>query len=216
MTIRRGTIVLDPGHGGTVKVGGSSPNNATSVSGVLEKHITLQIALLTRDAIARRAVADGHGVKVVLTRDRDVNLALSERARVAQMNGANVFLSIHCNASEGHNARGVETLVRPTAADNPNFADDRAFATAIQNAVLLTIRNADSATRDRGVKEQRLGVLRDSDLGPDVKACLVELEFIDVKAVDDLLNVNSQSQQTRVAIADALAGALIESLPVAV
>ena len=209
MATKSGTIVLDPGHGGTVKVGGSSPNNATSVSGIPEKQITLQIARLTRDAIARRAVTEGHAIRVVLTREADVNLALSERARVAKANGANVFLSIHCNASEGHNARGVETLVRPTAAGNPNFADDRTFAAAIQNALFLTISKADPATRNRGVKEQRLGVLRDSDLGPGVKACLVELEFIDVKAGDDLL----KSEQTRAAIADALAGTLIDSLP---
>lgn len=207
--MKKGTIVLDPGHGGSMKVGGSSPNNATSVSGLLEKNITLDIARLTRDAIAKRAVDNGHAVKVVLTRDSDVNLALSERAQVAQNHSANVFLSIHCNASEQHTARGVETLVRPTAADNPNFADDHAFATAIQNAVFLTIEKADPSTRDRGIKQQRLGVLRDADLGPNVKACLVELEFIDHKAGDAVL----RNPQTRVAIADALAGALIDQLP---
>ncbi len=211
MAKKSGTIVLDPGHGGTEKTGGSSPNNATSVSGLLEKNITLDIARKTRDAIGRRAVDEGHAVKVVMTRDADVNLALSQRAGVARTNGANVFLSIHCNASEKHNARGVETLVRPTAADNPNFADDRVFATAIQNAVVMSIRKTDSATPDRGVKEQRLGVLRDADLGPGVKACLVELEFIDIQAGDNLL----KSEQTRLQIADALAGALIESLPTA-
>lgn len=208
MATKSGTIVLDPGHGGTEKAGGSSPNNATSVSGLLEKDITLDIARKIRDAIGRRAVVEGHAVKVVLTRDADVNLALSQRAGVARANSAKVFLSIHCNASEKHNARGVETLVRPTAADNPNFAADRAFATAIQNAVVMSIRKTDSATPDRGVKEQRLGVLRDTDLGPDVKACLVELEFIDIKAGDDLL----KNEQTRLAIADALAVALIDSL----
>ena len=36
-----GTIVIDPGHGGDVKVGGSSPNNARGPSGVLEKALTL-------------------------------------------------------------------------------------------------------------------------------------------------------------------------------
>ncbi|MBV8516233.1 MAG: N-acetylmuramoyl-L-alanine amidase [Acidobacteria bacterium] len=215
MTQRRGTIVLDPGHGGTVKVGGSSPNNATSPSGVLEKNITLQMAFLTRDAVQRRAQAEGHDVRIVLTRESDVNLGLAQRAQVAQAHGANLFLSIHCNASDGHNARGVETLVRPTAADNPNHADDAAFATTIQNAVFMTIKKADPATKNRGVKEQQLGVLRDHDLGPNVRACLVELEFIDIPAVDALLNVGPAHGKTRAEIADALAGALIESLPVA-
>jgi N-acetylmuramoyl-L-alanine amidase len=215
MAQRKGTIVLDPGHGGTVKVGGSSPNNASSPSGVLEKNITLQMAFLTRDAIQKRAQNEGHDVKVVLTRDADVNLGLAQRAQVARAQGANLFLSIHCNASDGHNARGVETLVRPTAADNPNHADDAAFASAIQDAVFLTIKNADPATKNRGVKDQQLGVLRDADLGPNVKACLVELEFIDIAAVDALLNIGPTHGQTRAAVADALANALIQNLPVA-
>ena len=47
----KGTVVIDPGHGGTLEVGGSSANNATSPSGVLEKNMTLRMGLLVRDAI---------------------------------------------------------------------------------------------------------------------------------------------------------------------
>jgi N-acetylmuramoyl-L-alanine amidase len=64
------TICIDPGHGGTRKVGGSSPNNATGPPGTKEKALTLVIGLAARDVLSRR----GHTVFV--TRASDVNLVL--------------------------------------------------------------------------------------------------------------------------------------------
>jgi N-acetylmuramoyl-L-alanine amidase len=208
----KGTVVIDPGHGGTgPKVGGSSSNNATSPSGVLEKNITLRMAFLVRDAIAEAATLGNHDVKVILTRETDKNLGLDDRARVARTNKADVFLSIHCNASEKHNARGVETLISPQAV-NANFAADKAFAQRIQTAVLGAIKAHDPKTRDRTVKEQSLGVLRDASLGSTTRGCLVELEFIDVKAVDMLLNIGPNATQVRSDIAKAIGGAIIDEL----
>jgi N-acetylmuramoyl-L-alanine amidase len=207
----KGTVVIDPGHGGTAKVGGSSPNNATSPSGVLEKNITLRMAFLVRDAIAEAATLGNHDVKVILTRETDKNLGLSDRAKVAKTNKADVFLSIHCNASEKHNARGVETLISPQAV-NTNFAADKAFAQRIQTAVLGAIKAHDPNTKGRNVKEQTLGVLRDDSLGSTARGCLLELEFIDVKAVDELLNIGPNATQVRSDIAKAIAGAIIGEL----
>lgn len=211
--MKKGTIVLDPGHGGTKKEGESSANNATSPSGVMEKHVTLAVAMLTRDAIQKVAQDGGHDVRVVMTRDQDINVGLSARARVARQTDADLFLSIHCNASTGHNARGVETLIRGEEHNNPNVEDDLAFASSVQEAVFLTIKKHDPNTRDRRVKEQRLGVLNDAHLGGRTKACLVELEFIDRPDVDQLLNIGPSAPQVRQDIAAALASALIESLP---
>jgi N-acetylmuramoyl-L-alanine amidase len=208
----KGTVVIDPGHGGTLKVGGSSANNAASPSGVLEKTLTLQLGLLVREALQTAAHAGGHTVKVVMTRETDQNLGLADRAAVAKQNRANSFLSIHFNASEGHNARGVETLIRPTAAGNTNHAEDKAFAQRIQNAVFTAIQAHDPNTKDRGVKDQVLGVLKDTHLGDNVRACLLEVEFIDVRAVDDLLNLSPNATQVRRDIATAVAGALLEDL----
>ena len=210
---KRGTIIIDPGHGGSTLVGGSSPNNATSPSGVLEKNVTLAIAFLTREAIQAHAAAEGHQLEVVLTRESDVNVGLADRARFASTHDADLLLSIHCNASDAHTARGVETLVRPTSADNPNHADDRVFAKAIQEATLLAIKNRDPNTKDRGIKEKRLGVLNDAHLGAKAKACLVELEFIDRADVDALLNTGPHAHVVRSEIASSLARALISSLP---
>jgi N-acetylmuramoyl-L-alanine amidase len=209
------TIVIDPGHGGSTTIGGSSSNNATSASGVLEKTMTLQLALLVRDALNALSTP-GLPLTTVLTRQTDVNLGLAERAGVAANAKAARFLSIHCNGFD-RVTRGVETLVRPAADGNLNHAADHAFATRIQQAVFQTIREFDPATKDRGVKDQKLGVLRDADLGntpqnAPCRACLLELEFIDVPAVDALLNTGPDAARARGAIARAIAAAIVADL----
>ena len=210
----KGTVVIDPGHGGALETGGSSANNATTPSGILEKNMTLRFGLLVRDAIKAAATAGGHTIKVVMTRDTDKNLGLTARANVAKTNDADLFLSIHHNASNAHNARGLETLVRPKTAGNVNHADDISFAKKIQAGVLAALRAHDPTTKDRGVKDQFLGVLKDSALGNGVRACLVEIEFIDTKAVDELLNLNPNAAQVREDIAAAIAKACVAELKI--
>jgi len=208
---KKGTVVIDPGHGGVVEVGGSSPNNATSPSGVLEKNITLRLAFLVREELRQEAKVGNHQIKVVLTRKNDVNLGLTARAEVAKKNNADLFLSIHCNASEKHNARGVETLIRPKTAGNTNHAADKAFAQKIQDAVFSAVQAHDPKTKDRKVKDQVLAVLKDQHLGT-ARGCLVEIEFIDRTDVDQLLNIGPNSPAVRQDIARAIAHALIASL----
>ena len=210
----KGTVVIDPGHGGSLETGGSSANNATTPSGILEKNMTLRFGLLVRDAIKAAATAGGHTIKVVMTRDTDKNLGLTARANVAKANDADLFLSIHHNASIAHNARGLETLVRPKTAGNVNHADDVSFAKKIQAGVLGALRAHDSTTKDRGVKDQVLGVLKDTALGNGVRSCLVEIEFIDTKAVDELLNLNTNAAQVREDIAAAIAKACVAELKI--
>jgi N-acetylmuramoyl-L-alanine amidase len=208
----KGTVVIDPGHGGALETGGSSANNATSPSGVLEKNMTLRLGLLVREAIGEAAAQGNHNVTVLMTRDSDKNLGLAQRANVAKSNNADLFLSIHFNASNAHNARGVETLVRPKNAGNTNHAEDSAFAQRIQTAVFNAVKAQDPGTKDRRVKDQVLGVLKDKDLGTGVRACLVEVEFIDTKAVDELLNLNPDAPEVRADVAAAIAKACIAEL----
>lgn len=206
----KGTVVIDPGHGGSLDVGGSSKNNAQSPSGVLEKNMTLRFAFLVRDALAEAAALGGHDVKVFLTRDGDKNLGLSDRARVAKTKKADVFLSIHFN---GFNAktRGTETLIAPKAS-NSNHGADKALAQRVQTATLNAMKAHDAGAKDRKVKDQKLGVLNESSLGTKARGCLVEVEFIDVPAVDTLLNIGPDSPQVRVDICKAVAGALLADL----
>ncbi|MBC8139395.1 MAG: N-acetylmuramoyl-L-alanine amidase [Fibrella sp.] len=209
-------IVIDPGHGGTVAVDGSSANNARSPSGELEKNWTLDVAKRTRVAVLAKALSLGKNVEVVLTRETDINKGLTARANVARSRAAKLFLSIHFN---GFNAqvRGLETLIHPI---NVNIGQDRTFAQAVQTAVLGALHQIDPTTPglpsyNRGVKEQRLGVLNDVALGNTVashpcRACLVEIEFMDTSAVEQLFRLSvAATAVNRQKIADALADALL-------
>jgi N-acetylmuramoyl-L-alanine amidase len=90
------TVVIDPGHGGD-EVGALGPG------GAMEKDVTLAIARKLRAGIT-----NGLGYQVFLTRDKDEAVALDERAAVANNYKADLFLSIHANASRAHGARGSE------------------------------------------------------------------------------------------------------------
>ena len=208
------TIVIDPGHGGTGSIGGSDGNHAVSPSGVKEKDLTLILANLAKSALQNAAANGGHTLNIVMTRTGDVNLSLAHRARVARTNNADRFLSIHLN---GFNkvTRGVETYVR-RALDNVNFTEDKRFARRIQNAVFDVIEGFDSGSNDRGVKGEKFGVLNDVQLGNtsggNCRACLLEVEFLDVPAVDVLLNTGPNAGIVRSGIARAIANAIIEDL----
>jgi N-acetylmuramoyl-L-alanine amidase len=96
--------VLDPGHGG-------KDTGAVGPSGVVEKDVTLDIA----HRAARVLV--GQGTEVLLTRDDDRFVPLEERTARANAFSADLFVSIHCNASEGKGRRGVETYVLDATRD---------------------------------------------------------------------------------------------------
>jgi N-acetylmuramoyl-L-alanine amidase len=90
-------IVIDPGHGG--KDPGAIGKKKTK-----EKNITLQVAQRLKPLLEKRLK-----VKVVLTRNRDEFVALSERGKIANAAGGKLFVSIHCNAARNRKASGIET-----------------------------------------------------------------------------------------------------------
>ena len=90
------TVVIDPGHGGD-DTGTTGPN------GVLEKDVTLQVA--TR---LRRAIESLLGLRVVMTRNGDRMIRLDERAAIANNNKADLFISLHANASLSPAPSGAE------------------------------------------------------------------------------------------------------------
>lgn len=91
-------VVLDPGHGGR-------DTGAVGPDGIKEKDVTLDIAHRAAPVLA------GQGIQVVLTRDDDHFVSLEERTARANAFGADLFVSVHCNASESKGRRGVETYV---------------------------------------------------------------------------------------------------------
>jgi N-acetylmuramoyl-L-alanine amidase len=85
-TIKGMTIALDAGHGGP-EWGAIGPH------GTLEKDANLAIARVVRDTL------EAAGARVIMTRDSDMDVPLYERSRIAWRNNANLFISLHCNAS---------------------------------------------------------------------------------------------------------------------
>jgi N-acetylmuramoyl-L-alanine amidase len=96
-SVRR--IALDPGHGG-------SETGATGPGGIREKDIVLDIAHRAAPLLAYEL-----GVSTLLTRDSDERVPLEERVAKANAFGADLFLSVHCNADPSHTARGVISFV---------------------------------------------------------------------------------------------------------
>jgi N-acetylmuramoyl-L-alanine amidase len=92
------TIVIDAGHGGT-------EDGARGPGGTLEKNVTLSVAHRLKAALESRL-----GVRVILTRDADTRVELDERAAVANNNKADLFISLHANASVRPSATGAEVF----------------------------------------------------------------------------------------------------------
>ena len=115
-TTSRPVIVLDPGHGG-VETGAIGP------SGLEEKDVTLDLARRLKPLLER------HGVTVVLTRDEDRVMPLDDRTAIANQNRAELFVSIHVNASKRKSAVGAETYFLSTDATD---AEARTLA-ALEN-----------------------------------------------------------------------------------
>lgn len=93
------TVVIDAGHGG------KDPGAVGKVS--KEKDITLAIALKTGKYIEKNIP----GVKVIYTRSTDVFVELHKRAEIANKNKADVFISIHVNASTNKEAYGTDSWI---------------------------------------------------------------------------------------------------------
>lgn len=95
-------VVLDPGHGGHFPHDGAHGSR-----GLVEKNISLSVSLKLK------ALLEAQGSTVVLTRDDDTDVALAQRAQIANDAGADLFLSVHCNSMEKSEDRkvtkGVET-----------------------------------------------------------------------------------------------------------
>ena len=90
-------VVIDPGHGGD-DLGAQGP------SGLAEKDVTLDVAKRLKARILSEMDAE-----VILTRDTDRTMTLDDRTAIANHNRADLFVSIHANASRRGNARGAET-----------------------------------------------------------------------------------------------------------
>lgn len=209
------TIVLDPGHGGK-EVGAIGPG------GVLEKDITLQICEKASAMISKRV-----GARVLLTRTTDEVVALDQRTAFANQYKADLFLSVHLNASLTKGARGSETYFLSVDASDELAAkvaerENAGAAPAPSSDLKLilwdlaqqeylkesstfaetvqTQMNLLAGIQNRGVKQAPFKVL----VGATMPAALVEVGFI--SNPDDEAKLKDPAFQEQ--IADALVTAI--------
>ena len=184
-------VVIDPGHGGN--------DPGAQVRGLSEAELTLDVALRLEKLLQKQP-----GVEVVLTRRRDVYVTLEERTAIANRAGADLFLSIHTNASDDTRAAGIETyflnFATTSAAEavaarenagsnramrelndivkaialNNKIDESRDFATAVQGAMVSRLKRVNAQARNLGVKQAPFMVL----IGATMPSVLAEISFI--------------------------------------
>jgi N-acetylmuramoyl-L-alanine amidase len=106
---RRPLIVIDPGHGG-------EDTGAKGLDGLVEKDLVLEISKDLEELLRERLRA-----KTFLTRTTDVFIPLADRTRLANDKNADLFISIHLNASEYKTAQGIETYYLDNTKDKASL-----------------------------------------------------------------------------------------------
>ncbi|MEK4513642.1 N-acetylmuramoyl-L-alanine amidase [Paenibacillus sp. FSL K6-2524] len=148
-------VFIDAGHGGT--------DPGAVGNGLKEKDIALAVSL----AIKQRLESEYEGVQVILSRSIDVFPSLTARTNAANKSGADILVSIHCNAGGG--AGGFETF---------RYTSASAASAALQNVLHTEImaQLKPYGVNDRGLKSKDLHMCRESKM----PAVLTENLFIDV------------------------------------
>lgn len=185
-------IVLDPGHGGR-------DPGAIGMSGLAEKDVVLSIAKKLANKLRKEM-----GVKVILTRNDDSFLHLEDRTAIANAEGADLFISLHTNASSNRRLSGVETYylnatddeaaIRLAARENgtsrrkisdlqfilsdltqnSKLEDSISLAHHLHSSVISNSRQKYGKVKDLGVKKAFFYVL----VGAKMPCVLAELFFI--------------------------------------
>lgn len=200
------TVVIDAGHGGRDSGGVSRYGR--------EGTYNLSVAKLLRDRLRK------YGFKVVMTRDSDVFLSLSQRVAIANKYKNAVFISIHFNSagsSGGSRAQGIETFtLSPTGVPhygrsfrstddlarqgNAQDAENIALATAVHWRSIRDLGNNSMPVPDRGIRRARFSVLT------DIKhpAILIEGGFLSHSTESRLIHKKEYQATLANAIGDAI------------
>ena len=189
-------IVIDPGHGGEDR---GAPGY---IKGTYEKDIALALGKKLAAKIRKKLKCD-----VIMTRNTDKYISLEERTRIANRNKADLFISIHTNASRSKKAYGIETYFLNLAKDkasvsvaarenatseknisdlqtilnslmkNTKITESSKLAKHVQTSMYNGLRKKYSHTKNKGVKQAPFYVL----LGARMPSILVETSFISNK-----------------------------------
>lgn len=156
-------VVIDPGHGG-------ADRGARDSSGYSEKTAALDTAQRLKSKL------ESDGLNVVMTRDRDIFIPLSQRSRIANDYPDHIFVSIHYNSVHVRSANGIETFSLTPRGAPSTSAGGRTRRSDFErydgnrhdphNAVLMNLMHRELMTHhtergDRGLKRARFLVLRE-------------------------------------------------------
>ena len=211
-------IVIDAGHGG-------KDPGAIGPSGLQEKDIVLSMALLLAEEVKSKL-----GWEVVLTRNDDTFIPLEERTAIANKVGADLFVSLHVNASANAAAHGIETYylnfsknekaAAVAARENgttlravsdleqilfdlmahSKIQESSRLASDIQNALITGITREFGEVKNLGVKQGPFYVL----LGANMPSVLIEAAFLSNPAEETRLATKQYQKETTRAIIDGL------------
>lgn len=178
--IKNKVIVIDPGHGG---------NDTGAMRGqTLEKDLTLSIALKVRNALREEGLKN-----IVMTRETDTTLTLAERVETANSQKADIYVSIHINASVKNEINGIET----------HYYTDRGYEVAkIIHKELMDKIEAE----DRGLFKSKFYVINHTE-APSV---LLELGFISNERERSQLSSEKRQTESAEAIAEGIINYLME------
>ncbi len=146
------SVVIDPGHGGP-------DPGAIGIGGIRETDVVLEVSKIVKNLLSDK------GVKVTLTRKNEIDLDLPPRVSFANKTDADIFVSIHANASRGkrRDINGLETFYY-------RGWKGRLLAKKIQKQIL----RVSPGSPDRGVKQGRFYVIKNTRM----PAVLVEIGFL--------------------------------------
>lgn len=214
-TIKR--IVLDPGHGG------KDPGAIGRYTKIYEKTINLDIAKRLK------IILSSYGIKVYLTRDKDIFIPLADRAEYANRKKADFFISLHSNSSRSRWLNGFEVYyLSEKRVDDSERAlkaakedKERKFDTtakAIEYDLMFTENRIESkglagylikAVRKKGIyakrrdpRDARFHVLKNFKTA--MPAVLVEMGYISNKKEESLLRRSSYRQKMAQALASGI------------
>lgn len=180
-----GCVVIDAGHGGY--------DPGAVANSIYESKINLSVAKKVEQILI------SEGIKVFMTRNTDDYVGLYERAHIANMIKASLFVSIHSNAFANTSYKGIMTLVYPSTDQSTNITG-KSFGKIIQNN-LIRITGAN----DRGVIDRPNLVVLNSTKMP---AALIECGFM--TNPDELAALQTDEYQN--ILAQGIARGIIDSM----
>lgn len=168
-------IVIDPGHGTANGLGIIDPG-AMGASGLTEREVVMDISAKVAALLTEK------GAKVILTRTtQSTNLTLDGRVQLANSVNADLFVSIHANASFNRNASGTSTYYYAPASDpvlGPQRAQRVRLAQLVQQSLV-----AHGQRKNLGIIQSSFKVIRETNM-PSI---LVETAFISNSTEEKLL-----------------------------